>query len=325
MQIVLFVFTTRPPYHPPTHPHRREELPSRDKIYMTLGIDPGRKDLLTVKDMHNNHVRYTAKQHYAEAGIYKFTRKVAALQASAPDFVKRAYKCPTRKTASGETLLRRVTYMAPTLWDVLAWHMSQPFRQLSFNAHARQQQALVNLAKQFRPPPGMVTIVGVGDWSADDRGGIMRGRPPGPWFEFVKYLREFCTVVVIHEFRTSKLCALCHRPLQPHKYPPPGGTGTQVPKTSYATKRCSNRDCPVTTVNRDENAASNILTLTCLWIDGDPRPFALGGPPPSPLPVRALLSPQTTSHPHLGGMHRTHTSIQCVIKWIGSPCCSLAV
>ncbi|RMZ56751.1 hypothetical protein APUTEX25_002840 [Auxenochlorella protothecoides] len=62
--------------------------------------------------------------------------------------------------------------------------MSQPFRQLSFNAHARQQQALVNLAKQFRPPPGMVTI--------------------------------------------------------PLKYPPPGGTGTQVPKTSYATKRCSN-------------------------------------------------------------------------------------
>ncbi|RMZ55277.1 hypothetical protein APUTEX25_005555 [Auxenochlorella protothecoides] len=70
----------------------REELPSRDKIYMTLGIDPGRKDILTVKDMHNKHVRYTAKQHYAEAGIYKFTRKVAALQASAPDFVKRAYK-----------------------------------------------------------------------------------------------------------------------------------------------------------------------------------------------------------------------------------------
>ncbi|KFM22797.1 putative phosphoribosylformylglycinamidine synthase, chloroplastic/mitochondrial [Auxenochlorella protothecoides] len=106
----------------------------------------------------------------------------------------------------------------------------------------------------------MTTIVGVGNWSAQDRGGIMRGTPPGPWICFLRRLRRVCRVVVVDEHRTSKLCCACHTSLHAHQYMRVR-RGEEKLVDVWDTKRCTNKGCNVNVVNRDVNGAANILML----------------------------------------------------------------
>ncbi|RMZ53889.1 hypothetical protein APUTEX25_005571, partial [Auxenochlorella protothecoides] len=100
-------------------------------------------------------------------------------------------QCPTHKTASTEVLLSRVVKIVPDLREGLAWHRDgKPFRKLRHQAYVGRERAITRLAEQFRAPPGTTTIVGVGNWSAQDRGGTMRGPPPGPWIRFLRRLRR---------------------------------------------------------------------------------------------------------------------------------------
>ncbi|RMZ56587.1 hypothetical protein APUTEX25_003497, partial [Auxenochlorella protothecoides] len=92
-------------------------------------------------------------------------------------------------------------------------------------AGERRERFITQLTEQFRAPPGMTTIVGVGNWSAQDRGGIMRGPPPGPWIRFLRRLRRY---VRVHN-------------------------GVEKLVDVWDTKRCTNRGCKVNVVNRDVN------------------------------------------------------------------------
>ncbi|RMZ53039.1 hypothetical protein APUTEX25_001158 [Auxenochlorella protothecoides] len=146
-----------------------------------------------------------------------------------------AGRCPTYKTASTEVLLSRVAWIVPTLRRGLAWHMHEkPFRRVRHQAYVSRERAITQLAEQFRAPPGMTTIVGVGNWSAQDRGGIMRGTPPGPWIRFLRRLRRYVRV----------------------------RNGEEKLVDVWDTKRCMNKGCKVHVVNRDVNGAANMLMLT---------------------------------------------------------------
>ncbi|RMZ56148.1 hypothetical protein APUTEX25_004572, partial [Auxenochlorella protothecoides] len=131
----------------------------------------------------------------------------------------------------------------------LAWHMHQkPFRKVRHQAYVGRERAINQLTEQFRAPPGMTTIVGVGNWSAQDRGGIMRGTPPGPWIRFLRRLRRYVRV----------------------------RNGVEKLVDVWDTKRCTNRGCKVHVVNRDVNGAANMLMLTKCFFANALRPTAFG-------------------------------------------------
>ncbi|KFM23477.1 hypothetical protein F751_6031 [Auxenochlorella protothecoides] len=140
----------------------------------------------------------------------------------------------------------------------------KPFRKVRHQAYVGRERAINQLTEQFRAPPGMTTIVGVGNWSAQDRGGIMRGTPPGPWIRFLRRLRRVCRVVVVDEHRTSKLCCACHATLHAHQYVRVRN-GVEKLVDVWDTKRCTNRGCKVHVVNRDVNGAANMLMLTKIF------------------------------------------------------------
>ncbi|RMZ55539.1 hypothetical protein APUTEX25_000122 [Auxenochlorella protothecoides] len=170
-------------------------------------------------------------------------------------------RCPTHKTASTEVLLSRVVKIVPDLREGLAWHRDgKPFRKLRHQAYVGRERAITRLAEQFRAPPGTTTIVGVGNWSAQDRGGTMRGPPPGPWIRFLRRLRRVCRVVVVDEHRSSKLCCACHATLHAHQYVRVRN-GEEKLMDVWDTKRCTNKAYKVNVVNRDVNGAANILML----------------------------------------------------------------
>uniref|UniRef100_K3WX03 Uncharacterized protein n=1 Tax=Globisporangium ultimum (strain ATCC 200006 / CBS 805.95 / DAOM BR144) TaxID=431595 RepID=K3WX03_GLOUD len=69
------------------------------------------------------------------------------------------------------------------------------------------QKKLRKMCLQLTEGAGRHAITGFGDWSNHDVAGLITKCPSGPvkWFECK--LREFCTVVPIDEYRTSKVHA----------------------------------------------------------------------------------------------------------------------
>ncbi|KFM22515.1 hypothetical protein F751_0011, partial [Auxenochlorella protothecoides] len=182
------------------------------------------------------------------------------------------------------------------------WHRDEkPFRKLRHQAYVARERAINRLAEQFRAPlwndhyRGHGQLVGMGNWWAQDRGGIMRGAPPGPW---IRFLRRVCRVVVVDEHRSSKLCCACHATLHAHQYVRVRN-GEEKLMDVWDTKRCTNKACKVHVVNRDVNGAANILMLTKCFFAGALRPTAFGGPllplpffPPPPPPRFAIRGNQ---------------------------------
>ncbi|RMZ54099.1 hypothetical protein APUTEX25_002676 [Auxenochlorella protothecoides] len=199
--------------------YRRDRPPEDAKIHMYVGIDPGRTKMYTAVDEHANVTSCSSKEFHAMSGAKWREGVIANWHAKAPDYVKKLHQYPTYKTASTAVLLSRVVKIVPDLREGLAWHRDKkPFRKVRHQAYVGRERAITRLAEQFRAPPGMTTIVGVGNWSAQDRGGIMRGAPPRPWIRFLRRMRWVCRVVVVDEHRSSKLCCACHATLHAHQY-----------------------------------------------------------------------------------------------------------
>ncbi|RMZ55558.1 hypothetical protein APUTEX25_000141 [Auxenochlorella protothecoides] len=225
--------------------------PEDAKIHLYVGIDPGRTKMFTTVDEHANVTSCSSKEFHSMSGSKRREKTIAKWHAKAPDYVKELHKCPTHKTASTEVLLSWVAWILPNLRRGLAWHMH---------------------GKPSAPPPGMTTIVGVGNWSDQDREGIVRGAPPGPWIKFLRRLRRVCGVVVVDEHRSSKLCCACHTTLHAYRH------------KRVCNGRCVNKACKVNVVNRDVNGAANMLMLVKRFFAREARPTAFGGPPCSPAP-----------------------------------------
>ncbi|RMZ52164.1 hypothetical protein APUTEX25_001554 [Auxenochlorella protothecoides] len=167
--------------------------PDDARIDKYVGIDPGRTKMFTAVDEHANVTSCSSKEFHAMSGSKRREKTIAKWHAKDPDYVKELHKCPTHKTASTEVLLLRVAWIIPYQRRGLAWRIyKKPFRKQRHHAYVGRERAIPRQAEQFHAPPGMTTIVGVGNWSAQDGGGIMRGTPPRPWIRSLGRLRRVC-------------------------------------------------------------------------------------------------------------------------------------
>ena len=88
-------------------------------------------------------------------------------------------------------------------------------------------------------------IVAYGD---GDNQGTLRGTSPIMSSRLLKKVSQSACVVLVPEFRSSKLCSACHHAM------------TQF-QGQFRMKRCINSDCIRTVWDRDINASINILNL----------------------------------------------------------------
>ena len=240
-----------------------------DKINVNSGemtvraIDPGKKAIGTwveqSGDKHgveDNEFQYmhgdvSSGEWIFMSGQKQYTKKMSKrTKEGCPGWSE----CPSLKTEVEADLVKAIGYrvaLLPAMHDLRfkdLWLQKQRMRKF-----VKRQSALETVVARFCGTANKVkqkenVVIALGD--ADMRGN-MRGLPPVMSTTWVKHLMRCTMVVMVNEFRTSKLCCGCHKVMHQQK-------------NCFRVKRCLNSDCSRGFWNRDVNAAINILNLF-LW------------------------------------------------------------
>ena len=142
------------------------------------------------------------------------------------------------------------------LWRKLKWR-SHVYKRKS------EESFLRRIEKTFGPPDKIV--IAYGDWCSSYH---MRTMAPTLGVGLRRIIARRFKVVLVDEFRTSKLCCHCHRKLSHHHAEGRGKLwralecqGCLLPKSSSPRY-----------MSRDLNSAINILHLAQYWMQNQERP-----------------------------------------------------
>ena len=235
---------------------------------MTIrAIDPGKKAIgtwvertsdkhVTAHGVEDNEFQYrhgdvSSGEWIFMSGQKQYTKKMSKrTKKGCPGWSE----CPSLKTEVEADLVKAIRYrvaLLPAMHGLRfkdLWLQKQRMRKF-----VKRQSALETVVARFCGTANKVkqkenVVIALGD--ADMRGN-MRGLPPVMSTTWVKHLMRCTMVVMVNEFRTSKLCCGCHKVMHQQK-------------NCFRVKRCINSDCSRGFWNRDVNAAINILNLF-LW------------------------------------------------------------
>ena len=147
------------------------------------------------------------------------------------------------KTSSSENFLFYLKHLFKSLASLLNFNGARRVRHLRWTSFIKKKKTEEKIVKKF--PRG--AIIALGDASRSSTFGHL---PSTPTSSLERLLKRRFRVYMVDEFRTSKLCAGCHKEL---------GGAEYDGKQSYGVRRCFNNVCFRTFWDRDINGALNIL------------------------------------------------------------------
>ena len=228
-----------------------------------IGVDPGAIKLLSLYNSQNGSTMfYSKRQHHWLSGVIE--NKTIQNKWRKPNDVKEA------EILASKHSLRVYSYQT---WrhnckqllkgDIIMWeYYSHPrYANLKFKMHVKKQNTYNKLGKYIKQwaekddksnsPKPIVLAYGKAKFQTSFRGQIS-----GPRTEMIKKLSHVFPVVLINEFRSTKLCSTCHKELVEDKKAP-------VPKQEQKHKRVSIYRCTTCKSyrHRDRNAARNIYNF----------------------------------------------------------------
>ena len=230
------------------------------------GLDPGRTNILTATNSYGDTCKVSTAEYYFDSKITEKNRRYSKWYKNDQRVLTAFRTLPSLKTTSVDQFMSYLDIFFKEVDYLLDFHFRKGFRDAKFKTYVFAQKKLHNMCKQLVNDNR--TVVGFGDWSNKDSP-VLR-KPKGPVKAFKDTLKRYATVIDIDEYKTSKTCSCCHE---------------EVEKTGvYTVLRCANTFCKRNLINRDQNAASNILYLVINQLEGRPRPACFMRMAP-PIPV----------------------------------------
>jgi hypothetical protein len=169
------------------------------------------------------------------------------------------------RTAHVDDYLHRLGKFWEHLGFLLEFSAQHAFVRHQFLQDRMKIEALDALAKRMVPVPSSQVCIAYGDWS--NQAGI-KGHPSAPVKGFARALQKRATVVPMDEYKTSKLCSLCHDTLEKARLLATNDDGEFELRKNRNVLRCANSACRANFWNRDVNAARNILELLATRLMG---------------------------------------------------------
>ena len=249
-----------------------------------VGIDPNKGNLVYCFD-GENVLRYTQdeRRNVSKKAKYKNIRKeqeenVLVRGLTDSDFhsvekdLEQLSSYDSRSCSSDEfkEYLKVKNQMASRFGDVI--YQEKIFRKLKWNTKINLKRSEDKFVSRFRETYGSDVVIAFGDW--EERPGFLRGKEPTKGKSMRGLLRKAgYDVYLIDEFRTSKMCHVCHSPNECNfvtrndSRPWKRGEKQRV----WGLLRCTNGSCR-RVHNRDFNSASNILFIAKKVIGREERP-----------------------------------------------------
>lgn len=251
---------------------RKPNLTDFDEVW---GLDPGRRMVFTACNGEGETQKCSTKQFYEEAFYKRSNATIKGWQERSPEVLEAIRNMPTKKTASLARLKTHMVFLLPRLDMLMDFHMQKGFRKLKLRRYIYANKKLRAICKELTAKAGKRTLVGFGDWSNKDTAGVIKKCPSGPVKRIETMLRRHCKVVAVDEFRTSKLHNVCSHVLQHQQSHMKNKKNGEVrTRRVHSVLFCPNRSCHGMTMDRDENAALNILSMLKHDIRDGSRPAA---------------------------------------------------
>ncbi|KAL3148147.1 hypothetical protein ABBQ38_014429 [Trebouxia sp. C0009 RCD-2024] len=260
-------------------------LPANTPLTATriLGLDPGRNSLFTAV-IHEgqatdslqapipikHQVLSWSRSRWQEASGIKHAKLMRELWLhDDPILQEDLLTTPTPKVSSTAAFGRHIHHRLTHLPAAVSHFGARKYRQLRWSRYMQKQRAMASMCNSITGGKSD-TIVAYGDAKFACCG---KGNEATPTTSLRKNLGKACKVYDVDEFRTSKLCCVCHHAM----------AGMPLPSIercrndgdhSYSVRLCSNRGCERMMWNRDVNAAINVLKLFLAWTSGADKPSA---------------------------------------------------
>ena len=237
-----------------------------------IGLDPGRIDLTSCArlDADGEHAfsRYSNKEYQQKIGIRK-AHVEHKLWFSRADLHEAMTRLPSAMTPSTFAMRAHIVALFLILDRVLALNGLGRVRGLRFSHRCLRQRVMYDICERITPPKAEDDRPVVVAFGAGMSSSCSGGHVPGPVKGVRRALRE-CGVEMydVNENYTSQLCNCCHSKVV-SMYSEGGGMAI------HEVRRCISATCMRKKLNRDANAALNILhVFTVEALHGDsPQAF----------------------------------------------------
>lgn len=255
---------------------QRETLRTRNVV----GCDPGKRNIVfLVDETQGKTLRYTAAQRRRESKASRGTwvllqekrrhsvdgRTVEEVET---EFSRGSYSARTMKVATYmEYLYARscMTKVTRPFYERLTW------RKMRFRQYSYGRKSLDSFLNRLEAAFGKEIVIGYGNWSPSSQ---MRGCAPSLQKGLRKVIHRRFDTVTVDEYKTSRLCCLCHQPLVHPRVTSVDAIGNPKVTQCHRLQTCPECvRCENKTVfwSRDVNSAVNLRNLTRAWLDTHQR------------------------------------------------------
>ena len=220
-----------------------------------VGLDPGKKNIITMVCERNQKLRYTTAQKNFESGLVRYRKTLLKeKRAVGVEAVETELSKFSHKTSNPVNYMHYLKAKADA--DALTgeFYCHKKWRGWKFRIFCKRKSSEKRMINRVEEKFGSNCTIFYGDWSKKDQ---MKGCDPSPVVGVRKLLSKKFRVVEVDEYKTSVTCNICLERLLAYK--------KRDGKMSHSRLCCKNCGLKETRtkrfVDRDVNAARNILWI----------------------------------------------------------------
>lgn len=221
-----------------------------------VGLDPGKKNILTMADENGNSLKYTACQRNFESKLVRYRRVlsvekdkncVCELETYLSNFEGKS-----NDPLKYEEYLKARVVVGKRLGD---FYRQRKWRNLKFGIYCHRKSSEQRLLNRIADKYGEDCEIKFGNWSRKTQ---MKGCQPTPNATLKSLLSKRFRVVEVDEFRTSITCNSCMGTLKSYRT-----RSGKLSRSRLCCESCGGKNGKPSKrfVDRDVNAALNILLV----------------------------------------------------------------
>lgn len=240
--------------------------------HIVVGVDPGKKSLLTMINNEGTVFQYNACQYRHET-FHKFAHKIKEKERKNKgiDKIENELKNFNSKSMNSNKFLEFIHKKNEANNKVFDFYDVPTFRNINFREKQTEANLLNNIKNTFlrKENADKKITLGFGDWSRNTQ---MKNFFPTPnkWLRTLLFTKF--NIVMIDEFKTSCICSKTEKEIEKHKY-----MIDKKLKECHKVLSIKNTNPKGETesrifIDRDINGAKNILKIGKSWLQNKTRP-----------------------------------------------------